>query len=104
MNDMYAHLNIQFIQRDLNYRINPDFATSPENHTHPHRRETRSGNYWDLNVWLVENIPNDPGDPNDNTSIDGVKIHILGPFLNFSNLNSVLRFSQRHIKRVSKNL
>ncbi|OCL08531.1 hypothetical protein AOQ84DRAFT_388796 [Glonium stellatum] len=70
MNDMYAHLNIQFIQRDLNYRINPDFARSPESHTHPHRRETRSGNYWDLNVWLVENIPNDPG-ANDGTSIDG---------------------------------
>lgn len=54
LNQIFEHMSIQFVKKDVNYRINPLFANHEMSFTHPHRRQTRSGKYWDLNVWIVE--------------------------------------------------
>ncbi|KAH8676807.1 hypothetical protein BGZ60DRAFT_266466 [Tricladium varicosporioides] len=62
-------MSIQFTQQDLSYRINPLFASHQlnskpvESTLSPHRYFTRSGDYWDLNVWIVEDATalNDDG-------------------------------------------
>ncbi|KAH7029860.1 uncharacterized protein B0I36DRAFT_412212 [Microdochium trichocladiopsis] len=63
MNEYYNKLGVMFEVADINWRINPDFATSRFNQQHPHRRFSRSGTYADLNVWIVEDVPGDtPGE------------------------------------------
>ncbi|KAJ9653634.1 hypothetical protein H2201_009119 [Coniosporium apollinis] len=56
LNSVFRHLDITFVERDLNYRIIRSFASSKIDLRHPHRRFSRSGTYADLNVWIVEDI------------------------------------------------
>ncbi|PVH68763.1 hypothetical protein DL98DRAFT_599237 [Cadophora sp. DSE1049] len=62
LNNIYGHLSINFQQIDLNYRIDSSFAVHDlndnklENILHPQRALGHSGDYWDLNVWIVEDL------------------------------------------------
>jgi hypothetical protein len=55
-------LDIQFVKQDVNYRIDKDFANHEASFRHPFRRNTHSGNYWDINVWIVESTWDEEGD------------------------------------------
>lgn len=81
-------MSIHFTQQDLSYRINPVFASHQLNNKRVestlsrHRYFTRSGDYWDLNVWIVEDATalNDDGTVG---MLNGVSYHFSFPTIDF---------------------